>query len=93
MIFFATVGPTRLNSSRRKPERERALVSFNIAIRRPSSMPWGCGLISMISGGSSRVLRSYTASSPAGSLYRSVTCGFAIAVCLRYMSTERCPFW
>ena len=93
MIFFATVGPTRLNSSRRKPESERALVSFSIAISRPNSMPWGCGLISMISGGSSLVLRSYTTSSPAGSRYRSVRCGFAIAVCLRYMSTDRTPFW
>ena len=57
-MFLAVVAPTRLNSSCRKPDSERAPVSLSIWISRPSSTPWGCGLISVVSGGSSLVLRS-----------------------------------
>ena len=40
------------------PDSERELVSLSIPIRTPSSMPWGCGLISTVSGGRSLLLRS-----------------------------------
>ena len=56
MMSLATLAPTRLNSSCRKPESERQEVSFSIAIKRPSSTPCGCGLISTVSGGSSFVV-------------------------------------
>ena len=66
-ISSATFGPTREKSSCRKPESVRASVSFIIPIKRPSSTPCGCGLISSTAGGNSFVLRSYTTTPPCGS--------------------------
>src|SRR5690242_7942194 len=58
-ISSATFGPTRQNSSCRKPDSVRDFVSFSIAIKTPSSTPCGCGLISSVGGGRDFVLRSY----------------------------------
>jgi hypothetical protein len=68
MTSFATFEPTRENSSCKKPESVREVVACNIAIRRPSSTPWGWGWMSVVALGSSLVERSYVTSVPSGSL-------------------------
>ena len=58
-----------------------------IRISRPSSTPWGWGLISSGSRGSSWAARSNTIGSAAlGSLYTNDMCGLAMTVCSRYAS-------
>src|SRR5262245_27478442 len=51
-IFCATLEVTRENDDVRNCDIELASVSLSIVTRRPSSMPYGCGLISCGSGGS-----------------------------------------
>src|ERR1019366_7586894 len=67
MILSAVFFPTQENSSTRNRNSVRLAVLFNIWISRPSSMPYGWGLISVGRVGSVLVLRAKRTSSPCGS--------------------------
>ena len=67
------------------------LVYLAIFISIPSSIPYGCGLISFVGIGSSSVARSKSTCSPLGDLYSILACGFTIAVARRYSYTDCFP--
>src|SRR3989442_13982669 len=74
-------GDTRLKSLARNPEREWLLVSWSILSSIPSSIPFGCGLISRGAGGSSWYVLGCSFGSASGGAYVSFTRGYAMVVC------------
>ena len=74
----------REKSCWRQARRLRVSVSRSICISTPSSTPYGCGLISAVSGGSSRVTRSKSTTplvlSGLGGEYSRRACGLAMAI-------------
>src|SRR5207247_10073241 len=83
-ISFATREETRTNSSSRKAASLYDFVSFIMAIRVPSSIPWGCGGISLVFGGRYSVESSHVMSSPSGGRLVLRELGFTIEVGLKY---------
>jgi len=80
-ISSAVRPDTREKSFARQPRRFRAVVSRNICISTPSSTPYGCGRISVVSAGSSSLTLGKTCSAPCssafGGTYVICACGFA----------------
>ena len=69
------------------------LVTSNILLSCPSSIPRGCGLIESTFLGNLSVTLGQCDTSPSGSTKVMSACGLTILVILRYCQTLCLPFW
>jgi len=90
-ISLATLSDILLKSFCRNLTRLFSLVTLIMFMRVPSSMPSGCGLISLARGGICSVALPNMKRFPSGSMKVRVAWGLTMAVCLRYSMTDCLP--